>query len=107
MSSKKVSGVSVIITCQEEEAGTDLTTDEYDQLVKVVRTVGNISSSHLVVLLLQMTKFTEFEIVTLWNHFKADFPSGLINKTHLSQMIKKTFPRYEKEDKIVMWPYIY
>ena len=88
MSSKKVSGVSVIITCQEEEAGTDLTTDEYDQLVK-------------------MTKFTEFEIVTLWNHFKADFPSGLINKTHLSQMIKKTFPRYEKEDKIVMWPYIY
>ena len=54
-----------------------------------------------------MTKFTEFEIVTLWNHFKADFPSGLINKTHLSQMIKKTFPRYEKEDEIVMWPYIY
>ena len=108
MSSKKVSGVSVIITCQEEEAGTDLTTDEYDQLVKVVvRSVGNIFSSHLVLLVLQMTKFTEFEIVTLWNHFKADFPSGLINKSHLSQMIKKTFPRYEKEDKIVMWPYIY
>ena len=41
-----------------------------------------------------MTKFTEFEIVTLWNHFKADFPSGLINKTHLAQMIKKTFPRH-------------
>ena len=49
------------------------------------------------VTLLQMTKFTEFEIVTLWNHFKADFPSGLINKTHLAQMIKKTFPRHWRE----------
>ena len=52
------------------------------------------SSRSWVILLLQMTKFTEFEIVTLWNHFKADFPSGLINKTHLAQMIKKTFPRH-------------
>ena len=39
MSSKKV---SVIITCQEEEAGTDLTTDEYDQLVKVVKIFSNL-----------------------------------------------------------------
>ena len=42
MSSKKVSGVSVIITCQEEEAGTDLTTDEYDQLVKVLKILSNV-----------------------------------------------------------------
>ena len=42
-----------------------------------------------------MTKFTEFEIVTLWNHFKADFPSGIINQSQLSQMIKKTFPKYK------------
>ena len=42
MSSKKVSGVSVIITCQEEEASTDLTTDEYDQLVKVLKILSNV-----------------------------------------------------------------
>ena len=42
MSGKKESGVSVIITCQEEEAGTDLTTDEYDQLVKVMKILRNI-----------------------------------------------------------------
>ena len=47
MSSKKVSGVSVIITCQEEEAGTDLTTDEYDQLVKVLKIVRKIFIPHL------------------------------------------------------------
>ena len=41
-----------------------------------------------------MTKFTEFEIVTLWNHFKSDFPSGDVNQSQLSQMIKKTFPKY-------------
>ena len=41
-----------------------------------------------------MTKFTEFEIVTLWNHFKSDFPAGDINKSQLSMMIKKTFPKY-------------
>ena len=35
MSSKKVSEVSVIIPCQDEAAGSDLTTDEYDKLVKV------------------------------------------------------------------------
>ena len=40
-----------------------------------------------------MTKFTEFEIVTLWNHFKSDFPQGDINKAQLSMMIKKTFPK--------------
>ena len=76
----KMSGVSVIITCQDETnvpgaGGSELTSEEYDQLVK-------------------MTKFTEFEIVTLWNHFKADFPCGNINQSQLSQMIKKTFPKY-------------
>ena len=47
MSGKKESGVSVIITCQEEEAGTDLTTDEYDQLVKVLKIVRKIFIPHL------------------------------------------------------------
>ena len=35
MSSKKGSEVSVIITCQDEEGGTELSSEEYDQLVKV------------------------------------------------------------------------
>ena len=35
MTSKKVSEVSVIITCQDEEGGTELSSEEYDQLVKV------------------------------------------------------------------------
>ena len=35
MSSKKVSEVSVIITCQDEDAGPELSSEEYDQLVKV------------------------------------------------------------------------
>ena len=90
MTTKKVSGVSVIITCQDENGGTDLSSEEYDQLVKVVTFSINCWIS---LILFQTTKFTEFEIVTLWNHFKADFPSGLINKSHLAQMIKKTFPR--------------
>ena len=35
MTSKKVSEVSVIITCQDEDGGTELSSEEYDQLVKV------------------------------------------------------------------------
>ena len=89
----KMSGVSVIITCQDETnvagaGGSELTSEEYDQLVK-------------------MTKFTEFEIVTLWNHFKADFPCGNINQSQLSQMIKKTFPKYMSSQKFFKFDILY
>ena len=68
-----------------------LTSEEYDQLVKVRQRRGLFVAKNMK--LFQMTKFTEFEIVTLWNHFKSDFPQGDINKSQLSMMIKKTFPK--------------
>ena len=39
------------------------------------------------------TRFTEFEIVQLWQTFKRDFPNGRINKNQLREMIKMIFPR--------------
>ena len=86
-----MSGVSVIITCQDDKAkDAGLTSEEYDQLVKVRHEEDEKVTQSL---FFQMTKFTEFEIVTLWNHFKSDFPAGDINKSQLSMMIKKTFPK--------------
>ena len=89
---RRVSGVSVIITCQDDKANdAGLTSEEYDQLVKVRQRRRLFIDKNMK--LFQMTKFTEFEIVTLWNHFKSDFPQGDINKAQLSMMIKKTFPK--------------
>ena len=85
-------GVSVIITSQDDQESV-LSNKDYDQLVKV-------SSLDIIIWLtsdqncFQSTKFTEYEIVQLWNHFKADFPSGNINQSQLGQMIKKVFPKY-------------
>lgn len=39
------------------------------------------------------TRFTEFEIVQLWQTFKRDFPNGRINKNQLRELIKMIFPR--------------
>ena len=56
----------------------------------------------------QQHKFTEMEIVTLWNRFKFDFPTGNINEKQLLQLFKQvtkcqqpsannsTPPRYSK-----------
>ena len=41
----------------------------------------------------QGTKFTEFEIVQLWNSFQQDFPKGRVNRQQLTQLIKKVFPK--------------
>ena len=45
--------------------------------------------------IVQSTRFTEYEIVQLWNSFKQDFPSGKINRNQLTQLVRKVFPRYE------------
>ena len=37
----------------------------------------------------QMHKFTEMEIVTLWNRFKFDFPTGNINGKQLLQLFRQ------------------
>ena len=37
----------------------------------------------------QQHKFTEMEIVTLWNRFKFDFPTGNINQKQLLQLFKQ------------------
>ena len=61
----KMSGVSE--TNVPGAGGSELTSEEYDDQV---------------------------HRVTLWNHVKADFPCSNINQSQLSQMIKKTFPKY-------------
>lgn len=37
----------------------------------------------------QLHKFTEMEIVTLWNRFKFDFPTGNINEKQLLQLFRQ------------------
>ena len=81
----------MIITSQDEQESA-LSNQDYDKLVKV-RQTNILATISILSLCFQSTKFTEFEIVTLWNHFKADFPSGNINQSQLAQMIKKVFPK--------------
>lgn len=47
---------------------------------------------------LQDTRFTEFEIVQLWQTFKRDFPNGKINKNQLRELMKVIFPRGQVPD---------
>ena len=42
---------------------------------------------------LQKSRFTEYEIVQMWNNFKVDFPTGFINRAQLAQMMKRVFPK--------------
>ena len=79
-------GVGVIITCQDEQRHA-MTTKDYDELKQVGG--GLMWSSNFG----QKTRFTEYEIVQLWNNFKIDFPSGYINRSQLAQLVKKVFPR--------------
>ena len=37
----------------------------------------------------QMTKFTEMEIVALWNQFKLNFQTGYVSKVQLTQLLQK------------------
>ena len=67
----------------------------------------------------QKSRFSEYEIVQMWNNFKVsfsksryhlrrqemwflswvspqvDFPSGFINRAQLAQLIKRVFPKYD------------
>ncbi|XP_023336831.1 recoverin [Eurytemora carolleeae] len=75
--------VDIIVTSELEEEEEleekeSLTNMEYDKLVK-------------------STRFTEYEIVQLWNSFKQDFPSGKINRNQLTQLVRKVFPRCNDE----------
>lgn len=43
---------------------------------------------------MQHHKFSEMEIVTLWNRFKFDFPTGNINEKQLLQLFRQVIPVY-------------
>ena len=49
---------------------------------------NDVSDVELYVLT-KTTKFTELEIVSLWNQFKSNFPSGFVNKRQMVDLLKQ------------------
>ncbi|XP_023324570.1 neurocalcin-delta B [Eurytemora carolleeae] len=45
----------------------------------------------------EKTRFTEYEIVMMWNSFKKDLPNGCMTKDQLFRLVKKIFPRSDHE----------
>ena len=39
----------------------------------------------------KQTKFTEMEIVALWNQFKLNFPHGTVSKPQLTELLQKVY----------------
>ena len=88
--------VQVIVTT--EFTPNYLSNADYDKLKEVEDSKCSLHGVLLSWEYLQDTRFTEFEIVQLWQSFKRDFPNGKINKNQLRELMKVIFPRGQVPD---------